>query len=95
MECAERLRDQPTQCPGFYKDQLARTAHLEAHAACQFIENEVDNTVQLPDEFNNLNYADLPPKFDVFTVFDTPGSSIHNEPKMLDEAFNGAKANEW
>ena len=27
---AERLRDQPAQCPGFYKDQMAQMAHLEA-----------------------------------------------------------------
>ena len=91
---AKRLRDQPAQCPGFYKDQLARTAHLEAHTTCQFIENEVDNTVQLPNEFNDLDYADPPPEFDVFTVFNVLGSSIGNEPKMLDEAFNCAKVNE-
>ena len=31
----------------------------------------------------------------MFTVFDTLSSSIGSEPKMLDEAFNSPKANEW
>ena len=40
--CAERLRDQWAQQPGFYKDQMAKTAHLDAHATNHFIEEEDD-----------------------------------------------------
>ena len=92
---AERLRDKPAQNPGFYKDQMARTAHLEAHAACQFVEEEVHNSVSISNESNDLDDVDLLPEFDAFTVFDALSSSIGSEPKTLDEAFNGPKANEW
>ena len=92
---AERLRDKPTQHPGFYKDQMVRTAHFEAHAACQFVEEEVDDSASMSNESNNLDDVNLPPEFNVFTIFDALSSSIGSEPKMLDEAFNGLRANEW
>ena len=96
VQChAERLRDKPAQNPGFYKDQMARTAHLEAHAACQFVEEEVHDSVSISNESNDLDDVDLLPEFDAFTVFNALSSSIGSEPKMLDEAFNGPKANKW
>ena len=92
---AERLRDKPAQHPGFYKDQMARMAHLEAHATCQFMEEEVHNSVSTSNEPKDLDNVDPPPEFNAFTVFDALSSSVGSEPKMLDEAFNGLKANEW
>ena len=92
---AERLRDKPAQNPGFYKDQMARMAHLEAHAACQFVGEEVHDSVSISNESNDLDDVDLLPEFDAFTVFNALSSSIGSEPKMLDEAFNSPKANEW
>ena len=93
--CAERLRDKPTQHPGFYKDQMARTAHLEAHATCQFVEEEVDDSTSMSNESNDLDDVNPPPEFDMFTILDGLGSSIGSEPKTLDEVFNGPRANEW
>ena len=93
---AERLRDQPAQRPGFYKDQMAKTAHLEAHAANQFVEEEDDDKIILfSKELASLNDEDPLPEFDAFTIFDALGSSMGSEPKMLDEVFNSPKANEW
>ena len=96
VQChAERLRDKPTQHPGFYKDQMARTAHLEAHATCQFVEEEVDDSASMSNESNDLDDVNPPPEFNMFTVFDGLSSSIGSEPKTLDEVFNGPRANEW
>ena len=96
VQChAERLRDKPTQHPGFYKDQMARMAHLEAHATCQFMEEEVHDSVSISNESDDLDNVDLLPEFNAFTVFDALSSSIGSEPKMLDEVFNSLKANEW
>ena len=93
--CADRLRDKPAQHPGFYKDQMARMAHLEAHATCQFMEKEVHDSVSISNESNDLDDVDLPPEFNVFTIFDALGSSVGSEPKTLDKVFNSPKANEW
>ena len=96
VQCrAERLRNKPAQHPGFYKDQMAKTAHLEAHATCQFMEEEVHNSVSISNESDDLDDVDLPSEFDAFTIFNTLNSSVGSEPKTLDEAFNGLKANEW
>ena len=94
--CAERLRDQLAQWPGFYKDQRVKTAYLEAHATNHFVEEEDDDKIVLSSkELTSLNNKDTPPKFDAFTIFDALGSSIGSKPKMLDEAFNGPKGNKW
>ena len=94
--CTERLRDQPAQCQGFFKDQMARKAHLEVHTVCQFEEKEeVEDITSLHDDSADLDDVDPPPDFDAFTNFEALGTSMGNEPKTLDEAFNGPKANEW
>ena len=95
QRCAERLRDKPAQHPGFYNDQMARTAHLEAHTACQFVEEDVNDSASISNESDNLDDANLLPEFDTFTIFDALSSSVGSKPKMLDEAFNSLKANEW
>ena len=75
---------------------MAKTAHLEAHAANQFVKEEDDDKIMLSSEESAfLNDEDPLPEFDAFTIFDALGSSMGSEPKMLDEAFNGPKANEW
>ena len=75
---------------------MARTAHLEAHAVCQFKEKEeVEDITSLHDDSADLDDVDPPPDFDAFTNFEALGTSMGNEPKTLDEAFNGPKANEW
>ena len=74
---------------------MARMAHLKAHATCQFVEEEVHNSASISNESNDLDDVNPPPEFDAFTVFDALSSSIGSEPKMLDKAFNGPKANEW
>ena len=91
---AERLRDKPAQHPGFYKDQMAKMAHLEAHAACQFME-DVNDSALISNESDDLDDVNLPPEFNAFTIFDALSSSIGSKPKTLDEAFNGLKGNEW
>lgn len=45
--CAERLRDQLAQWPGFYNDPKAKTAHLEAHTTNYFVEEEDDDKIVL------------------------------------------------
>ena len=92
---AERLRDKPTQHPGFYKDQMSRTAHLEAHTACQFVEEDANDSASISNESDDLDDVNPPPEFDAFTIFDALSSSIGSELKTLDKAFNGPKANEW
>ena len=74
---------------------MARMAHLKAHATCQFVEEEVHNSASISNESNDLDDVNPPPEFDAFTIFDALSSSIGSEPKMLDKAFNGPKANEW
>ena len=74
---------------------MARTAHLEAHATCQFVEEEVDDSTSMSNESNDLDDVNPPPEFDMFTILDGLGSSIGSEPKTLDEVFNGPRANEW
>ena len=86
VQChAERLRDKPAQHPGFYEDQMARVAHLEAHATCQFVEEEVHGCALISNESDDLDDVNLLPEFDAFTVFDTLSSSIGSEPKTLDD----------
>ena len=74
---------------------MARTVHLKAHAACQFVEEEVDDSPSTSNESDDLDDVNPPPEFNVFTVFDPLGSSIGREPKTLDKAFNSPRANEW
>ena len=74
---------------------MARTAHLEAHAVCQFVEEDANDSASISNESDDLDDVNLPPEFDVFTVFNALSSSVGSEPKTLDEAFNSLKANEW
>ena len=75
---------------------MAKTTHLEAHAANQFIKEEDDDKIMSSsEELASLDDEDPPPKFDAFTIFDVLGSSMGSEPKTLDEAFNSPKANKW
>ena len=69
---------------------MARTAHLKAHAACQFVEEEeVNDSASISNESDNLDDVNL------LTEFDALSSSVGRKLKMLDEAFNGPKANKW
>ena len=74
---------------------MARTAHLEAHPACQLVEEEVHDSVSISNESDDLDNVDPLPEFNAFTVFNALSSSVGSELKTLDEVFNSLKANEW
>ena len=74
---------------------MARTAHLKAHTTCQFVEEDANDSALISNESDDLDDVNLPPEFDAFTIFDTLSSSVGSEPKILDEVFNGPKANGW
>ena len=93
---AERLKDHSAQQPGFYTQQMAKTAHLEAHLASQFMEEENDEEKYIPiEDPEDAEDFEIPPEFDSVATFEALGSSMGNEPRTLDEAFNGLKAAEW
>ena len=74
---------------------MARTAHLKAHAACQFVEEEVNDSPSTSNESDDLDDVNPPPEFNVFTIFDPLGSSIGREPKTPNKAPNSPRANKW
>ena len=75
---------------------MAKTAHLEAHLAGQFVEEENDEEKYIPiEDPEDAEDFEIPPEFDLVATFKALGSSMGNEPRTLDEAFNGPKAAEW
>ena len=67
---------------------MARTAHLEAHTTCQFVEEDANDSALISNESDDLDDVNSLPEFNAFTVFDALSSSVGSELKMLDEAFN-------